>query len=65
MEIQSLEFVQLLSYLAVGIKVKQLDEAQNIVETAIVYRDFGSWTKYTFHHPMLSYGPQRLMFEQS
>jgi hypothetical protein len=32
----------------------------NIVETAIDYGDFGSWTKCTFYYAMARYGPHRL-----
>ena len=34
----------------------------NIVETAIDYEDFESWTKCISHYAMFKYGPHRLMF---
>ena len=34
----------------------------NIVEAAIYYEDFESWTKCILHHAMFKYGPHRLMF---
>ena len=34
----------------------------NIVETAIDYEDFESWTKCILHYAMFKYGPHRLMF---
>ena len=33
----------------------------NIVETAIDYEDFESWTKCILHYAMFKYGPHRLM----
>jgi hypothetical protein len=33
----------------------------NIVETAVDYEDFKSWTKCILHYVMFKYGPQRLM----
>ena len=33
----------------------------NIVETAIDYEDFKSWTKCILHYAMFKYGPHRLM----
>ena len=33
----------------------------NIVETAVDYRDFGSWTKYVFYYAITRYGHQRLI----
>ena len=33
----------------------------NIVETAIDYEDFESWTKYILHYAMFKYGSHRLM----
>jgi hypothetical protein len=61
MEMQSLEFAQLVSCLDSGITVKWLDGSQkrlelwtfNIDETAIDYGNFGSWTKCNF---LLCYG---------
>ena len=32
----------------------------NIVETAIEYEDFKSWTKCILHYAMFKYGPHRL-----
>ena len=37
----------------------------NIVETALDYEDFRSWTKCIFHYAMFRYGPHRLMFQQA
>ena len=38
----------------------------NIIETAIDYGDFGSWTKCILHSAMFRYGPPiDLMFEQA
>ena len=34
----------------------------NIVETAIYYEDFESWTKCILHYAMFKYGPHRLVF---
>ena len=33
----------------------------NIVETAIDYGDFGSWTKCIFYYAVARYGPHRLI----
>ena len=33
----------------------------NVVETAIDYGDFKSWTKYILHYAMARYGPHRPM----
>ena len=35
--------------------------AFSIVETAIDYGDFGSWTKCILHYAMFRYGSHRLM----
>jgi len=67
MEKQSLEFAQLISCLALGIIVKWLDESEkrlwtlDIVETAINYGDFWSWTKYILHYTMFRSDPHRLI----
>jgi hypothetical protein len=37
----------------------------NIVETAIDYGGFGSWTKCILHYAVFRYGPHRLMFEKA
>jgi hypothetical protein len=34
----------------------------NIVETAIDYEDFESWTKCILHYAMFKHDPHRLMF---
>jgi hypothetical protein len=63
MEMQSLEFAQLISCLSLRITVKWMDLRRNlefwtfnIVETAIDYKDFESWTSI-LHYAMFKYGP--------
>lgn len=62
LEMQSLEFVQLVHSLALGITVWWLDESQkrlwtyNIVETAIDW-DFWSWTKCNLHYVVFRCAP--------
>ena len=60
---QSLEFAQLVSCLALGINLRRDLELWtfNIIETAIDYGDFGSWTKCILHYALFGYGPHRLM----
>jgi hypothetical protein len=69
MEMQSLEFAQLVFCLALGITVNWLINLRrgfelwtfNIVEPAIDYGSFESWTKYILHYAIFRYGPHRLM----
>jgi hypothetical protein len=62
-EMQSLEFAQIISCLDLGITIEIRRDFEfwtfNIVETAIDYGDFGSWTKCTFYYAMARYGPHR------
>ena len=65
MEMQSLDFAQLVSCLALGSTVKMIVMNEfrrdlefctfNIVETAIDYGDFGSSTKWFLHYGMFRY----------
>ena len=65
MEMQSLEFAQLVSCLFLRITVKCWMNLRrdlelwtfNIVETAIDYEDFESWTKCILYYAMFKYGP--------
>ena len=58
MEMQSLEFAQLVSCLSLRITVSDWMDLRrdlelwtfNIVETALDYEDFESWTKCIFHY---------------
>jgi hypothetical protein len=58
MEIQSLEFAQQVSCLALGLQLSDWMNLRrdfefwtfNVVETAIDYGDLGSWNKFTFFY---------------
>ena len=65
MEMQNLEFAQLVSYLLWGLQLSDWMILRrdfklwifDIVETAIDYEDFKSWTKCILHYAMFKYGP--------
>jgi hypothetical protein len=70
MEMQDPEFAQLVCCLAWVLQLSDwmiLRELWtfNIVETAIDYGDFGSWTKCILHYGMFRYSPNRLIFLKS
>jgi hypothetical protein len=68
MEMQSLEFAQLVSCFALGnylsdwMNLRRVFELPtfNIVETAIDYGSIRSWTKCIFYYALGRYGPHRL-----
>ena len=70
MEIQSLEFAQLVPVLIWRLKIRDwLDLNRDLepwnfkIDTALHYVDFKSWTKCTFLFYMTSYGLHRLIVE--
>ena len=70
MEIQSLEFAQLVPVLIWRLKIRDwLDLNRDLepwnfkIDTAVYYVDIKSWTKCNFLFYMTSYGLQRLVVE--
>jgi hypothetical protein len=69
MEMQSLEFAQLVSCLALGLDLSDLINLRrdfeywtfNILGTAIYHGDFGSCTNSILHYAMCRYGPLRII----
>ena len=69
MEMWSLEFVQLVSCLELELQLSNWINLRrdfelwilNIVETAIGYGEFRSWTKCIFYYVTFRYGPYKLI----